>query len=440
MKSVYRQLKRYAPGVLQVSHDASGILFLRVLWAGLGFLSNLLVARLYGAAWAGTFFLAVAIVTVSATIAQLGMHLPLMRMVAVATERQDGSSVRALLRKASLLAFSTGAAFTVFILATAEFVGRVLSDASLPMMLRIMGLAIVPYTLVLLIARGFMSIGRPVLAELNHRIGFQVGFIALVIILADGANGLALGISFSVTYWLLLLVGSWQWNRVTHEGARPSSIPSAALLRPAIPIFFASTIQLVITYSDTLMIGYFMASDSVGVYGTAIRVSATMALVLGAAASVFGPRFAALHQREDAVELAKLARRVARGCGIVAVPLLAVFLIFPDSVMSLFGPEFERGSTTLMILAVGQFVHVASGMVGLLLAMTGHEKRLLQATAVSALLNISLNLILIPRLGIEGAAVATTASLILTNVLYAYFVRRELGMSVIGIHRSRVTA
>jgi O-antigen/teichoic acid export membrane protein len=440
MKSVYRKLGRYAPGMLQVSHDAGGILFLRVLWAGLGFLSNLLVARLYGAAWAGTFFLGVAIVTVCATIAQLGMHLPLMRMVAVATEGRDGSAVRALLRKASLLAFTTGAAFTIFILATAEFAGRILSDASLPMMLRIMGLAIVPYSLVLLIAAGFMSIGRPALAELNHRIGFQLGFIALIVILVGREDGLVLGISFSITYWLLLILGRWQWSRATRSEASPSSIPSAALLRPAIPILFASTIQLVITYSDTLMIGFFMSSDSVGVYGTAIRVSTTMALVLGAAASVFGPRFAALHQRGDSAELENLARRVARGCGLVALPLLAVFLIFPKPVMSLFGPEFVSGSTALMILAVGQFVNVASGLVGLLLAMTGHEKRLLQATAVSALLNILLNLILIPRLGIEGAAVATAASLILINVLYAYLVRRELGMSVVGIGRSQAAA
>ncbi|MGH1488406.1 MAG: polysaccharide biosynthesis C-terminal domain-containing protein [Acidimicrobiales bacterium] len=86
----------------------------------------------------------------------------------------------------------------------------------------------------------------------------------------------------------------------------------------------------------------------------------------------------------------------------------------------------------LAILACGQFINTAAGLVGELLAMSGRELRLLQATGASAVCNVGLNLLLIPRMGIEGAAVATLVSLVVVNGLYILFVHSDLEISLIS--------
>jgi O-antigen/teichoic acid export membrane protein len=104
--------------------------------------------------------------------------------------------------------------------------------------------------------------------------------------------------------------------------------------------------------------------------------------------------------------------------------------------MAVFGPEFERGSTALSILLVGQVVNVAAGPVGVLLTMTGHEKRVAAAVGASACCNLLLNLLLIPRFGIEGAAVASAVSLILWNAAMLLWSLRRLRINptVFGRH------
>lgn len=406
----------------------SGILLLRGLWAGLALVSNLLIARLYGADWAGTYFLSLAVVTVCATLAQLGTDLPVMRLAAVAQGESDWGVVRGLLRSASLLALAAGGALTMLVLAGAGLAGTLFSDRALPVMLRLMALAIIPYTLVLLQARAFMAIGKPAIAETTHRLGFQIVFTALIVLLATRLGGSALGIAFAVTYWALLVAARWRWRRAVPAPTVTARVPWPVLLRPGLPILATASIQLVVDWSDTLMVGYFLTAASVGVYGVALRVSSTMALVLGAAGSVFGPRFATLHATGDRGALGQLARQVTVGCALAALPLLAAVLLIPGWILGLFGTEFVIGSATLRILAVGQFANVASGLVGLLLAMTGHERQVLMATMLSAVLNVALDFVLIPRHGIEGAAIATAASLVVVNGANIYLVRRKLGI------------
>jgi O-antigen/teichoic acid export membrane protein len=94
-----------------------------------------------------------------------------------------------------------------------------------------------------------------------------------------------------------------------------------------------------------------------------------------------------------------------------------------------FGVEFVAAYTPLMILLIGQFVNSATGAVWFLLNMTGHERETARGLAVSAVLNLMLNLLLTPPFGIIGAAVATTTALITWNVLLWWAVRKRLGIN-----------
>ena len=105
---------------------------------------------------------------------------------------------------------------------------------------------------------------------------------------------------------------------------------------------------------------------------------------------------------------------------------------------AVFGEEYADGRIALAILCVGQLTNALVGSVGFLLNMTGNERDVAKGFAIAAIINIALNLVLIPLFGIEGAAFATAVSMMVWNVLLYRQARAKLGIdsSVMSIVRN----
>ena len=83
---------------------------------------------------------------------------------------------------------------------------------------------------------------------------------------------------------------------------------------------------------------------------------------------------------------------------------------------------------------MGQLVHTFIGIVGSVLNMCGYEKSTLYSQLIAVFLNVTLNIILIPLYGIEGAAIATLTSIIVRKILLWYIAYKYLRVdtSIIG--------
>ena len=157
---------------------------------------------------------------------------------------------------------------------------------------------------------------------------------------------------------------------------------------------------------------------------TAILISFTLLAVN----SIAAPKFAALYKQGDTKALQKTVQQSAKLMTLSTGPILLLFLSIPNLIMEFFGPEFIEGTTALRILAIGQFVNVATGSVGYLLMMTGNERLLRNSLLAATLLYVTLNIILMPSFGLLGAAIATAISLVFQNLISAIFVWRRLGI------------
>lgn len=102
-------------------------------------------------------------------------------------------------------------------------------------------------------------------------------------------------------------------------------------------------------------------------------------------------------------------------------------MIFADDTMSIFGKDFSSLGNILRIMAAGRYVNVLTGSVGSLLIMTGHEREQRLAVLISAVMSVILSLILIPLLGLLGAAISYAIALAAQNLLSVYFVKKRLG-------------
>jgi O-antigen/teichoic acid export membrane protein len=242
-------------------------------------------------------------------------------------------------------------------------------------------------------------------------------------------------VAVGTTYGLGVLL----WRRATPQlaGVR-GHFDRQLLLRTSLPLFWAAFVALVMTWTDTFLLGLWADSRAVGLYGAALRLSLLTTFVLRAVNSVAAPRFSALYARRELVPLGRLTRRTAAITTALAVPLLTLFLLFPGSVLALFGPEFPEAALALRLLAVGQFINVATGPVGNLLMMSGHEQTFRKVSVVAAGLNVALNLLLIPRYGIAGAATATAAGVAAVNLGCLVMVYRKLSILTLPLPAGRI--
>jgi O-antigen/teichoic acid export membrane protein len=129
------------------------------------------------------------------------------------------------------------------------------------------------------------------------------------------------------------------------------------------------------------------------------------------------PIFAELQDVPDRRPVANLYRTTSKWTLTLNLPFFLIAVIFPEALLGLFGPEFTDGAAALGILAFASLVNAATGTSGAMLDMTGHTRVKLVNSTISVALGIALNLLLIPVLGVVGAAISVVGAVSAVNLL-----------------------
>jgi O-antigen/teichoic acid export membrane protein len=198
--------------------------------------------------------------------------------------------------------------------------------------------------------------------------------------------------------------------------------------RTALSLLFIDSVYILHSRVDILMLGAMKGAAAAGIYNVANRGAELITFGLNSVNMVLAPTVASLYGQGEKERLQNILTISSRAVLLFSLPVTAVFLLFGGTFLGLFGSEFVAGSKALSILSVAQFINCAMGSVGVILIMTGHQKQAAIGVAVSAALNIALNVVLIPPYGIEGAAVATGTSIIAWNVIYMVWVIKKTGL------------
>ncbi len=198
-------------------------------------------------------------------------------------------------------------------------------------------------------------------------------------------------------------------------------------LSSATPLAFIASTQLINQQADIFLLGIFRTSSEVGIYKVATATGALVVFGLQAINMIVAPRFSELYIKNEIEKLQLLVSFGSKITMIIAFPIVIVFCLYGGYILkTIFGEGYEYGVKALVILSVGQLVSASMGPVALLLNMTGHEKLALKGMLLSVVINLVMNLVLIPWYGLEGAAISTACSLILWNLLLRTYALKEL--------------
>jgi O-antigen/teichoic acid export membrane protein len=196
----------------------------------------------------------------------------------------------------------------------------------------------------------------------------------------------------------------------------------------SLPLLFINGSFVILNQTDTLTIGAMMGTREVGIYNAAVRTASWVNFSLMSVNAIAAPLFAALYAKGDIEGLQKLVSIIARWMFLPALLVAIALTLFAEPILGLFGAEFIAAKWVIATLAVGQLVNVGAGSVGYLLIMTGHHNQCAYVVGISALVNLVLNLIWIPQIGILGAAIATSLSMALWNIWMNRLVVKYLGV------------
>lgn len=199
------------------------------------------------------------------------------------------------------------------------------------------------------------------------------------------------------------------------------------LISFSIPLGLSSIFATIISDIDTVLLSYFTETGVVGDYGVIYPLAQLVSVSLTATGFIVMPILSEFHAEDRNEELGRLYQVGTKWIFILSFPPFIILSFFPTiSIAMTFGWEYVEGARALQILTIGTFLSALLGLNSNVLSSIGETKYIAGAQAGAAVLNVILNILLIPRYGIEGAATATLVSAIVLNAIVSFRVYTEL--------------
>lgn len=238
----------------------------------------------------------------------------------------------------------------------------------------------------------------------------------------------AMLVSLAVT----ALAGNWIMDRTFRKRISPDDephpIPLDYILRISLPMLMSAGMFFLLRQIGVIMLGIYRPDAEVGYFSAAVKLSALTVFVLQAINSMVAPNFSELYHAGKMEELFYVARKSAKLIFWATFPILVLLIVLGKPLLLLlFGLDFTAAYGVMVILVAGQFVNGICGATGSFMNMTGHQKVLRNIITAAAVLCIALNFILIPILGMAGAAVSATIGILLWNFSVLFYIKRKFG-------------
>jgi len=190
-------------------------------------------------------------------------------------------------------------------------------------------------------------------------------------------------------------------------------------------LFLTSTGALIYSSSDTIMIGYYMDNADVGVYRVVMLFTSMAAFTTVALQQTLWPKVSRWGKIGEYGLIEETLSRAFSYSFILAMPVFAGGILLGDRLLYFFyGAEFASGYLPLVILLTVQVVNVFQFFFTTYLSALDRQKDAFKVTAVAASANIVINMLLIPILGITGAAIATLVTMLLNAMLAGHILSK----------------
>ncbi len=411
----------------------------------LKFILFIVLGRLYGPEGIGLFLLALATVDLFSNIGILGLDQTVLTLAARRHADADEEGLYRTIGQALAIGLAISSGITLLMVLLAPWVSNAFFDKpEMILPLRIMCLVLPFWTVsaVLLFATRALRVMQYeiivksavepalmlVLAVLFYVMDFgRTGMYAAVLLAAVAGSGVSL-----VCFTRLFSVKN------LFQGMRFGESPKQ-LLRFAVPIGGADLVNELLKRIDVFLVGRFLPMEILGIYGIAQEGGGMIKKIRQAFNPIVIPVISAAHQNKDRSGMLAQYRNVTRWILILNAAFLIIMVMAGRQVMHLFGGEFVAGATVLTVLSLAHAVNGTFGVAELFILIDKPWINLVNSlTAIIA--GVGLNLLLIPRYGMYGAAAAVLILFVCLNMVRLIQVARLYQLQPVTRYHAKTAA
>jgi O-antigen/teichoic acid export membrane protein len=408
----------------------------RVIATGIGMITSIIIARCYGAEMMGivavlnSFFMLATIFTV------LGTNTSILRLIPEHLAKYSPTSAFKVYRKTQYFVAGVSIITGALLFFGSGFIAdTIFSKPHLRFYFALAAAFIV-----------FNS-----LMELNTQAvrGIRLIKVFAFMLLLPGLSTLLILVPITIFFYqkdnpiyamfasiaITAMVGVWIMERVFKRKTTPDdilySMPLRKILTISMPMLMSSSMFFIIGQTGIIMLGMFMTEAEVGYYSIAVKLATLTSFVGTAITTIAAPKFSELYHQKNMPELFYVAKKSTKLMCWTSTPILLFLIIFGKYILwALYGQEFKIAYPAIILIGIGHLVSVSSGATNAFMNMTGKQKSFRNIICIAAVINISLNYLLIPHMGITGAALAAMSSLIFWNVTTLLYIQIYFGQTI----------
>jgi O-antigen/teichoic acid export membrane protein len=409
---------------------------------------TVLVTRRFPKPVAGAFFAATSLFVIAESVANLGAFNGAVYFVARLRSLGEHTRIPLVLRTAirpvAVASVTVAVALGLFagplahLLAGGHVYHHGASQAAVTNMLRALAITL-PFAALLDTflgaSRGFHDMRPTVAVDRLCRSALQLAGVGAAA--AAGAAGLLAPV-WALPY-IPAAIAAWLWLRrirrretAAHAQPGPHEAPAPAgriarkrlananprgFWRFTAPRALATLAQITIQRLDIVLVGILKGPAEAAVYTAATRFLVAGQLGNAALSNAAQPRFTALFAVGDRAG-ANAVYQVTTGWLILLTwPIYLLSVVYGPAVLAVFGHSYQAGNTVMVILGLAMLVATACGQVDMVLTTTGRSSWSLANGVAAVTVNVAVDLLLIPRYGIAGAAIGWAAAIATTNLV-----------------------
>jgi len=416
--------------VKKFTFDVGWVLISSVVTLLIGFLLSIVLARWLGAAGLGLYRMVITVQGIAVLVATLGIPTALIKYVAEYKDNKDRLSQTTTSGIISSVIF--GIVTGILLYALSVVLANIFHMPELAHLLKILAFAL-PFSSLFQALTGLLNGLREMKTFASLLILQSILMIAFIIAfvrLGFGVEGAVLGIVLSVIGGCIF--GLYRSRRFVHLSLQGLVQNAKKLVAFGSQMFGANAMGLILTYTDIILIGYFLTVEDVGYYSVAVSLSMLFLMIPMAIQRITYPATSEYWAQNNHQALQQMINTSMKYSACILLPLgLGVGFFSREIITTIFGGEFIYAVLPLCVLLIARVIGGSTEIsIGGSFSGVGRPDLVLKIDAISAGTNVGLNILLIPRFGILGAAIATTASLLLGTIIFLALIPRILKVKI----------
>jgi O-antigen/teichoic acid export membrane protein len=409
--------------------DVSWVFLSQIIGLATGFLLRVILGGFLGASPLGLYTMTLTIYIIASVVGGFGIPAAIVKYVAEFKENKEKINIFVSSGVVNSVFFGAIAGTVLF--ALSNTLANIFNMPELTDLLKIIAFSL-PFLLVNNTLLGLLNGLREMKSYSFFavlRSVFLLFFTILLVYIGLGIKGavLALGLSEIGTLFLLIFISRNFFHFVIRDYVKTTK----EVVKFGSQLFLAGAIWMTNTNADKLLVGYFLMDEDVGIYAIAVVFASVFSRIPGVISTVTYPMMSEnygkkLHQANEIL----INKTIKYSLAILSILAILLIIFARDIISWLLGPEFLPAVIPLTILVIALIFSGSLVSTGSAFSAAGRPDLTFKINLVMLVPNIALNILLIPLLGITGAAIGTAASLSVGTILGIYLRIKILGLKI----------